>query len=138
MPCGRRPGAGRNRRHTNNKRGWVGLLALLILLCQFGQVSAAQKVNEALPMMVVSADAGKDKVMAYAGVDKAAIGNGFDANTWVKAALTACNGKGGAPVSPALAAYSARQAAAALGLAKINGKLVREDRRKGERRRTRR
>ena len=58
-------------------------------------VAAAQKVNAALPMMVVSADAGKDKVMAYAGVDKAAIGNGFDANTWVKAALTACNGKGG-------------------------------------------
>jgi len=58
-------------------------------------VDAALKAEEAMALMVFSADQAKKKVMAYAGVPKDSIAKGLDAPKWIRESLAVCGGKGG-------------------------------------------
>ena len=58
-------------------------------------LAQAQKAQADIPLMLLSTDDVKDKLMVYAGCDKGSVKDSFDAGKWAKDALTACGGKGG-------------------------------------------
>ena len=58
-------------------------------------VTQAQKAHADVPLMLLSTDEAKDKLMVYAGCDKGSVKDGFDAGKWAKDTLAACGGKGG-------------------------------------------
>jgi alanyl-tRNA synthetase len=58
-------------------------------------VTQAQKAHAGVPLMLLSTDEAKDKLMVYAGCEKASVKDGFDAGKWAKDTLAACGGKGG-------------------------------------------
>ena len=58
-------------------------------------LAQAQKAQADIPLMLLSTDDVKDKLMVYSGCDKGSVKDSFDAGKWAKDALTACGGKGG-------------------------------------------
>ena len=58
-------------------------------------VTQAQKAHAGIPLMLLSTDESKDKLMVYAGCEKGSVKDGFDAGKWAKDTLAACGGKGG-------------------------------------------
>jgi alanyl-tRNA synthetase len=58
-------------------------------------VEASLKEEPTFSLMVFSSDDNKKKIMAYAGVSKELVDQGFTAPNWIKESLSVCGGKGG-------------------------------------------